>query len=403
MTRATSVIAGTIALVLASGCTDLVTETLRFGSVEVEAERRNGSPVPGVELILYDGTRTVALGVTDSEGKHLFEFLSPVRSFGVYAQPPQGYVRPEILLGGPTSAFVAPITVDEGEHRTVRFTYLRVGVGQVRVTVGEPGGSPVAQAQVTLYHPQGTQEERESDAGGEVLFHPVPFGIWGVRVTPPEVYLERDQTHFTQDGILVEEGSHELATFTLEKCQGMIRAEVLDHDGNPVASYPVTLYTAAGVVEEGLTEADGRRSFGPLLCRDFGLRIDPNPDWAFQEGRGTSFHDGILVTRGSDRTFTFRVIRNLGTIRGLVTDGEGAAVAGATLALYNAQQELERTVSDGEGAFAFSAVEVGPPHGVRVLPPEGFWVEEGRGTSFIDGLAPQAGEELEILFVLQRR
>ena len=403
MTRATSVIAGTIALVLASGCTDLVTETLRFGSVEVEAARRNGSPVPGVELILYDGTRTVALGVTDSEGKHLFDFLSPVRSFGVHAQPPQGYARPEVLLGGLTTAFVAPISVEEGERRTVRFTYLKVGEGQISVRVEEPDGSSVAQARVTLYRPQGTREEMESDPRGKAVFRSVPFGLWGVRVTPPEVYLDRGQTDFTQDGIVMEEGSEEAATFTLEKCQGILRAEVLDRDGDPVASFPVTLYNASAVVEVGFTGIDGRRRFGPLLCRDFGLRLDPNPDWAFQEGRGTSFYDGILVTRGSDRTFTFRVIRNLGTIRGLVTDADGAPVADAILALYNAQRELERTASDAEGAFAFSGIKVGTPLGVRVLPPEGFWVEEGRGTSFIDGLAPQAGEELEIRFVLQRR
>src|SRR4051812_22006913 len=58
-----------------------------------------------------------------------------------------------------------------------------------------------------------------------------------------------------------------------------------------------------------------------------------------------------------------------GTVSGIVTDPQGAAVAGASVTLLNTQTNLSRTTtSNGEGFYRFDAVDLGS-HTVKITAP----------------------------------
>jgi hypothetical protein len=167
-----------------------------------------------------------------------------------------------------------------------------------------------------------------------------------------------------------------------------------------VASYPVQLYNASVVLEEGVTGADGVRSFGPLGCLDFGMRLGRLLPWLFDEGPQKDFFDGIRVTRGSLQTFRFEVVRCTGMVRIRVEDLGGVPVPGAGLTLYTSQGEVARGMTDATGAFGFPDAACGVQYGVSVQPPSGFTVTEGRGSSFFDGIMLENGEQTSLTFRL---
>ena len=399
--RASLMIGLTLASMGSGACAGQISDAVAYANVTVEAARRSGEPVAGVHLDLYIGGRIMAIGETDEAGRHVFEFVPP-NEYGVSTRTPPGYVRPEEVLGGPTTAYIDGLVIQEGDRRSVTFTYLKVGPGRIEVTVAEPDGTPVGETLVTLFSPLAVVEEEVAGPTGRIAFDPVPFGNWGVRVAPPEVYLDDGEPDPFEHGILVEDGSVAEVAFTLERCEGDINVRVLDESGGSVADHPVILYQASGVVEEGRTGSAGERTFGPLPCRNFGIALVRIPGWEFEEGRGTGFIDGIQVTRGSSQAFTFYVERCEASIRASVVDGAGESVAGASLALFTAVEELIRRETYAGGTVVFTEIPCGMEYGVRVTPPEGYTVEEGRGSSFFDGLDPSNGEELAVIFRLDR-
>ncbi len=292
--------------------------------------------------------------------------------------------------------------MEEGEAESVGFIYLKEGPGTITATVREPGGGPVEGAVVSLFSPQGTLTEETLQGGTTLTFDAVPFGNWGVRVAPPEVYLDQGEVFFEQDGLIIEEGSQEAAEFVLEKCLGTLRARVRNPEQNPVPDFPVRVYQPQGTVEEGTTGADGTRAFGPLMCRNFGLALMPKLGWEYEEGSGKSYYDGLKVNRGEERTLDFTVEACWGRIEARVRDQGGAAVPGTLVTLYTGQGDLEEGTTDVTGTRRFDHILCGREYGVRVTPPAGYTVVEGRGSSFFDGLLPRGPVPVVLEFTLQK-
>lgn len=366
------------------GCDDLISDTTEFGAVEVSTVRTNGEPVPGTELQLFIGARPMASGVTDGNGIHRFEFVPP-DAYGVFAVPPEGYTRPEFLAGGPSTAVRDGIGVEEGELESVSFTYLKRGPGIVEARVADSGGEPLPGIPTDLFLSLGVLRQDTTGSSGTVRFENVPFGGYGVRIRRPDVFLEfREEPFLAVDGLIVEEGTEESVSFTLERCEGTLTAEVVDGAGEPVPGFPVVLFNADSVITETETAEDGRRTFGPLLCRDFGLALQPLRGWLIPEGRGGSFFDGIVVTRGSEQLFSFEVTRCRGTVTARVRDEDGEPASGVRVLLFDAGGALEEraTDSDGLAVFDIPCDDVG----VGLLPTRGWEFEDGRGVSFFDGI-----------------
>ncbi len=124
------------------------------------------------------------------------------------------------------------------------------------------------------------------------------------------------------------------------------------------------------------------------------------PGWVFEEGRGLSFYDGISVTHQTDQTFSFSVKRCSGEIGIRVEDEAAAAVSGAVLELYSADRTWDQDISGSDGRSTFTEA-CGMEVGVKIVPPSGYTVPQGRGLSFYDGLRPDLDGTVELVFRLK--
>ena len=396
MTKTVSFI---LLIIILSACATLITDILDYGSLEVEMVTRSGSPVPGTEVALYNDVQVIALGFTGTDGKYLFEFVPP-QFYGVHNEPPSGYARPEDMIGGPPTAHVDQIEMKEGDRKAVSFTLVKIGPGRIDVSVTDVDGTPLEETEVILYGPQGDLSEKLAGPAGSVSFDPVGFGNWGIRVVPPRLYLDEDEGSFFQDRILIDEGWTEEVSFALEKCLGTVRATVQDASGAPFPEYPIQLYASKGDPDVKDTGTDGMAVFDSIACGDRGLALGETPGWFFEDGRGLSFYDGISVTHQSDQTFFFSVKRCSGEISIRVEDEGGAAVSGAVLELYSADRTWDQDTSGNDGHSTFTEA-CGMEVGVKIIPPSGYTVPQGRGLSFFDGLRPDLDGTVELVFRLK--
>ena len=388
-----------VLVILLSACAAWITDILEFGSLEVRTVTRSEAPVSGSELVLYNDLQVMGVGFTNSNGVHRFDFIPP-QFYGVHNEPPDGHMRPEDVMGGPSTAYVQGITMKEGDEQSISFTFVRIGPGRIDVSVTDPKGTPIEDTKVFLYGPEGTLSEKITESSGAVSFDPVSFGNRAVRVVPPREYLDSDEGFFFQHGILIDEGWTEEVNFILEKCLGTVRGSVQDISGTPVIEHTVRLYSSTATLELKDTGADGVAVFDSIPCGNFGITLVQRPGWIFEEGRGLSFHDGISVINQSDQGFSFSVESCSGEVGIRVEDQNSDPVSGALLELYATDRTWDQDVTGADGALTFTGA-CGMEVGVKVTPPAGYTVQQGRGFSFFDGLNPEPSGRIEVVFRLQ--
>src|SRR5262245_36717880 len=136
--------------ILLAGCDAWLTKPLLYNTVDVIATQRNGAPIPGVNLILYNGERPMGSGATGPDGRFTFRRV-PEGAYGVYAALPGGYDVVEHFIPGNISFVRDGLLVANDTLVTVRFTFLKVGPGAIVVRVLQLDGSPIAGAQVVAY------------------------------------------------------------------------------------------------------------------------------------------------------------------------------------------------------------------------------------------------------------
>lgn len=400
LVRALVPVGPTLMVLALAGCADWVTDVPPYGSIDVLAHRRSGEPVAGASLLLYNGSRVMARGTTGTDGGYRFEYL-PTGAYGVYAEPPAGYERPEAILGGPPITVVdSGLVLGEGGHGAAAFTYLKVGPGAVDVLLNADD-APLGGVEASLYNPTGVHSIAATDGAGRAHFEGVPFGAWGVSFALPRAYLDLDETALFIDGIVVEEGVRSAVEATARRCEGSVRVSVRGPSATPATGHQVLLYDVSGVLARSAAAGDGLATFAPVPCGEYGVRLDRTTGWTFAEGRGTSYVDGLRVGRDGGADAAFTVLRCSGVIRVDVRDGSGAAVAGAGLTLYDERGFVAQAASDAQGTASFTGVGCGS-YGVGVQPPAGFSVATGRGSSFFDGIEVSDGGQRTVTFTLTR-
>ena len=374
------------------GCSEILTEPYRYGAVEVVAVRRSEEPVPGVRLVLFTGTRHLGFESTGEDGRALFDFV-PAGSLGVYATPPAGY-RPLDLEHG----YVHTFGFEEGEKLLVAFTYLKIGPGSVTAEVRDAVGKPLEGVRLELFSPVRLVAAATSGSVGTHTFSAVPFGEYGVRALPGRGYTVPSGM-VTRSGLLVEEGVEELALFTLERCRGSVRVLTVAEAGDPVRGAPVTLYEATGHVAVSSTGQSGERIFPMLPCGDYGVRVAPVAGYRLLSP-AAGYVDGLVLGNEAVREarFTFATCR--GTIRVLVVDDLGAPVSDAELILYQPGAVVAQVRSGPSGRFDFGDLPCRLDYAVKVTPPGGYAVTEGRGSSYLDGITVETGSAVQITFRL---
>ena len=75
-------------------------------------------------------------------------------------------------------------------------------------------------------------------------------------------------------------------------------------------------------------------------------------------------------------------------------------MSGAALELYAGGRTWDQGVTGSDGLLSFTEA-CGMEIGVRVVPPAGYTVPPGRGSSFYDGLRPDLDGRVELVFRLQ--
>jgi hypothetical protein len=274
----------------------------------------------------------------------------------------------------------------------------------VRVT--DSSGAPVVGTEVQIYEPKRTVATSVTNGAGRVAFDSLPFGVYGVVVSRPELYRSfratNDSLYKYRDGFIVDEGWKDSAFVVLARCAGTVRATVTDDAGAPVPGVRARLYTVAGVLQTLTTASNGQAVFPNAECAtQMGVRIESTFTHVAAEGRGTSFADGVFLTNGAVADLQLRVQRCSGLVRVLVRDQTGAPVNAAGLLLYASTGPLTPTTTGSDGRALIPA-PCGMQLGVRVQPPAGYSVVEGRGTSFVDGFTMTNGAAMDITFTLQR-
>lgn len=386
------------------GCDRLLTDPLRYGTVDVAVTRRNGEPVEGALLLLYTGPRSVQYARSGPDGTFRFTEVPFGGPYGVTLSPPAGYVFLESVIGGTSTSVVANLTVNSDPIAPLRFTLLRDGPGSIIVLATEPAGTPVGGIEASLYDSKSVLQRAVTGLDGRVVFGDVPLGLHGVNFKRPSGFYDFGENPYVAiDGQLVESGTLDTIKLTLPRCQGEVQTRVVDENGHAVANIPVSLYTAARTIAETLTGADGSATFAKIDCGEYGVLLGRRIGYTATLTRGAGFVDGVRVTRAAPRPAATLQVRTdicAIAIRARVRDGSGAPVPGATLRLYTSLGEYRSALTGADGLVIFDQLPCSVEYGVKVVPPPGYSVTTGAGSSYFDGIKPSA--LTEVVFTLSR-
>jgi len=366
-----------------------------LGTVQGSVQDVSGAPVMEHTVRLYSSTSTLELKDTGADGVAVFDSI-PCGNRGLSLVETPGWSFEE----GRGRSFHDGIFVSRGSDQTFSFI-VEPCRGTVRGSVQDVSGAPVVEHTVRLYSSMSTLELKDTGVDGVAVFDSIPCGDRGLSLveTPGWLFEEGRGLSFF-DGISVTDQSDQTFSFTVEPCRGTVRGSVQDVSGVPVTGHPIRLYSSTSTLELKDTGADGVAVFDSILCGNLGITLLQSPGWIFEEGRGLSFFDGISVTDQSDQGFSFTVESCSGEVGILVEDQNSDPVSGALLELYAADRTWDQDITGADGALTFTGA-CGMEVGVKVTAPAGYTVQQGRGFSFFDGLNPEPGGRIEVVFRLQ--
>jgi hypothetical protein len=141
-----------------------------------------------------------------------------------------------------------------------------------------------------------------------------------------------------------------------------------------------------------------------LMVEPHGVRVvNPRGFRMLGEGPGISYVDQLLLADGDTRELTFRMQRTArATVEVRAIDQDGRAVPSARVVLYTGTGTERDVRTDANGAATMADVINDTEYGVRLVPPAGYTITEGRGLSFVDGLRFTDGEVRRVTFTVRR-
>lgn len=215
-----------VALLAASACDEWLTTPSQYNNVSVVAARRNGDPVPLVDLTLYTGDRQMGYGTTNAAGTFTFTRV-PFGVYGVQVAEPPGYLAIGTVLGIPGGTSVAPLDVANDTLSPVHFTFVKIGPGAIAVHVAGQNGAPLAGVPLQLSRGAVSVANVATDGSGNVSFDPIGFGVYSVVVNPTVIgcapNTAADSANTVRDDLIVEDASRDSVVFNLPNCVAMDR------------------------------------------------------------------------------------------------------------------------------------------------------------------------------------
>jgi len=290
------------------GCEQLLTTPIPYGKVRVEVRSRGGAPIVGVRSELYTGSRPMGYSVTDDSGRTTFARV-PKAQYGVVLTVPTGYALLSTIIGGAPGVQVDGLNIEPGADTTLRFTLARLGNGVVETEVKDQDGLVVPGLNVSLYRGPAVIGTAPTNTLGIARFANVPFGQYGVFVTPPDSLGVKGAPTVFRDGVPVDAEVVARPAIVVPRCLGTIRPRVTDQDGLAVAGMPVTLYRGSGTREVSATDAAGRVTFANVPCDNWGVFGTGIPGYNLIWERGFAFQDGLSLTHRATLEPTLRANR----------------------------------------------------------------------------------------------
>lgn len=288
------------------------TRTARFeflrrgpGSIAVQVSEPAGAPVSDTRVLLFSPRGVVREANTDRDGRVMFAGV-PFGNYGVFAERPLAYVD----SGETTLPARDGLIVEAGSSEQVRFTFERC-VGSIAASVRDQFGGAVPGASLLLYSGAGVQGEYPV-TGDRLQLGSLPCGEYGLRVRLPRGFSATEGRGATfVDGLRIRRGRALQASFTVVRIgSASMRIRVVDQTDAPVSGARAVLYTSAGIVRDGRTDAAGQLVFTDILVDgEYGLRVVNPTGYVVEEGRGRTFEDGIRLRDGETRNYTFRFTR----------------------------------------------------------------------------------------------
>lgn len=154
---------------------------------------------------------------------------------------------------------------------------------------------------------------------------------------------------------------------------GSIRGTVTDNAGATVANAAVTLSGNAQAARTMSSGADGVYTFTSLPPGTYTLAVTPPAGFTIDATSTRS----VTVASGAQASAAAFVLHRVtgikGSLRGVVTDHTGAAVASAAVQLTGNEQPARTTTSDCDGTYTFPDVPPGT-YALTVTPPAGFTI-----------------------------
>lgn len=384
------------------GCESLVTKPTAYGTVHVEVSRRDGTPIPGSELLLYTGQRPTGYARSDAQGAFTFVDV-PEGLYGVRAAPPAGYVAVESVVGGGDSGFRDGLIVEAGGQERAQFSFLKIGMGSVAAGVRDASNQPLPNISLTLYTSAGKFADGVTNQAGNYTFTNLPLGNYGVFAARPIQYRDSAESALPAlDGLLIDEGFTGAANFQFALCAGSIGVRVRDNTGAAVPGGLLTLYGIGGVRDTTLG-VDGRRQFDNLQCGAYGVRVAPPFGWTAVEAFGSTYQDKLSIHRGAALDVTLTVTRiGRGIVRVRVLDDAESPLENIRVVLYTGEGVVRDVLTGPDGFVTIPDNLVNRDYGLRVVPRAGYTVQEGAGTSFFDSIRLVDGATRDFVFHLKR-
>lgn len=340
-------------------------------------EHADDGPLAGATLTLTD-TDGVVLATTtsDDDGSYAFTGFAATDGYTVEVIPPEapagstGYI-----VEGPQR-----LPADLSETDAVADFLVRdivpVSVSG-RVTTDD--GEPVAGATVTLVDPDGAERSAVSDSTGFYVLDGVPVGDYTFEVEPPPGYgvvsvpepltvpVDTEDPITDQDVVLQQAPS----------ISGTVTA-----GGEPVPGAVVTI-TGPGGTTSTITGADGGYQFDALPPGEHTVTVEV-PERYVADGPT----EQTVTVETEDLVDVDFALERLGSIGGVVVDGDGEPVPGVTVVVSGPGGDVT-VVTDDAGRYLFRDLGTGD-YVIELEVPDGYEAETTQRTTSITA----AGENL---------
>jgi hypothetical protein len=281
----------------------------------------------------------------------------------------------------------------------------------VAVTATTRSGAPIPGVPLVLYTGQRPMGYGTTDSAGRFTFTRVPQGFYGVHASPPAGYglieslIAAPPSTFVDNLVVAKDTLSPVHFSFLKEGPGAVTVRVVSSTGASLSGVPVDLYDPHHVLARDTSDASGRVTFDAVPYGVYGVVVTRPPayrDFFTVNDSLYAIRDNLIVDEGVRDSVEFALPMCTAAIKTTTVDQFGAPVTGVTTLFYTSTKELFITVTGASGTVTFTQAPCATQLGVRITPPVGYSVAEGRGFNVRDGIMLRPGMVVDLRFVVQK-